>query len=126
MVAAIDASNLGSIGFHERLGFVEDARMSEVGWRFGRWRDLVLMHESSTVRRRDLRLVKRSLPFQNAGGGFNRFRSSRNDFEETADVVVGGGRERATGEAIVPGDLQGRKGWLREQILIDAELGLGQ
>jgi L-amino acid N-acyltransferase len=43
MVAGIDAENTGSIRFHERLGFVEVARMPETGHKFGRWLDLVLM-----------------------------------------------------------------------------------
>jgi phosphinothricin acetyltransferase len=43
MVAAIDSENLNSIQFHERLGFVEVARMPEVGEKFGRRLDLVLM-----------------------------------------------------------------------------------
>jgi phosphinothricin acetyltransferase len=43
MVAAVDGSNEASIRFHERLGFVEVARMPEVGAKFGRWCDLVLL-----------------------------------------------------------------------------------
>jgi L-amino acid N-acyltransferase YncA len=43
MVAAVDAANLESVAFHERLGFVVVARMHEVGRKFGRWLDLVLM-----------------------------------------------------------------------------------
>ena len=43
MVAGIDGSNLGSIRFHERLGFFEVARMPEIGEKFGRRLDLVLM-----------------------------------------------------------------------------------
>jgi phosphinothricin acetyltransferase len=43
LVAGIDSANLASIRFHERLGFVEVARMPEVGQKFGRWLDLVLM-----------------------------------------------------------------------------------
>ena len=43
MVAGIDAANAGSIRFHERLGFVEVARMPEIGEKFGRRLDLVLM-----------------------------------------------------------------------------------
>ncbi len=31
------------IRFHERLGFVEVARLPEVGVKFGRWLDLVLL-----------------------------------------------------------------------------------
>ncbi len=46
MVGAIDADNDGSIRFHERLGFVEVARMPEVGHKFGRWLDLVLMQRT--------------------------------------------------------------------------------
>ncbi len=43
MVAGVDSQNVGSIRFHERLGFVEVARMPEVGMKFGRRLDLVLM-----------------------------------------------------------------------------------
>jgi phosphinothricin acetyltransferase len=43
LVAAIDSTNEGSLRFHERLGFVEVARMPQVGMKFGRWLDLVLM-----------------------------------------------------------------------------------
>ncbi len=43
IVGAIDGDNVDSIRFHERLGFVETARMPEVGHKFGRWLDLVLM-----------------------------------------------------------------------------------
>jgi L-amino acid N-acyltransferase YncA len=43
MIAAIDGHNDASIEFHRRLGFVEVARMPEVGHKFGRWLDLVLM-----------------------------------------------------------------------------------
>ena len=43
MVAAIDGGNVESIRFHERVGFDVVARMPEVGNKFGRWCDLVLM-----------------------------------------------------------------------------------
>ncbi len=43
MVAAVDAENPGSIRFHERLGFVEVGRMPELGAKFGRWLELVLL-----------------------------------------------------------------------------------
>jgi phosphinothricin acetyltransferase len=46
MVAAVDGANEGSIRFHQRLGFVEVARMPEVGAKFGRWQDLVLLQLS--------------------------------------------------------------------------------
>jgi L-amino acid N-acyltransferase YncA len=43
MIAGIDADNDGSILFHERLGFVKVAHLPEVGHKFGRWLDLILM-----------------------------------------------------------------------------------
>ena len=43
MVAGIDGDEPGSIRFHERLGFFEVARMPEIGEKFGRRLDLVLM-----------------------------------------------------------------------------------
>jgi L-amino acid N-acyltransferase len=43
MIAGIDADNVGSIRFHERVGFFEVARMPEIGEKFGRRLDLVLM-----------------------------------------------------------------------------------
>jgi L-amino acid N-acyltransferase YncA len=45
MIAGIDAANTGSIGLHASLGFIEVARMPEVGCKFGRWLDLVLMQK---------------------------------------------------------------------------------
>jgi L-amino acid N-acyltransferase len=39
MVAAVEAS----INFHKRLGFVEVARLPEIGAKFGRWQDLYLL-----------------------------------------------------------------------------------
>ncbi|MEP6624504.1 MAG: N-acetyltransferase family protein [Acidimicrobiia bacterium] len=46
MVGAIDAENVDSIRFHERMGFVEVARMPETGFKFGRWLDLVLVQRT--------------------------------------------------------------------------------
>jgi len=46
MIAGIDAANEASIRFHERLGFVRAAHLREVGFKFGRWLDLVLMQRS--------------------------------------------------------------------------------
>jgi len=43
IVAAIDSVNASSIRLHDRLGFVEVGRLPEVGTKFGRWLDLVLM-----------------------------------------------------------------------------------
>lgn len=43
MVAAITAENAASLRLHARAGFVETARMREVGQKFGRWLDVVFM-----------------------------------------------------------------------------------
>ena len=43
MIGGIDASNVRSLAFHERLGFREVARMPETGFKHGRWCDLVLV-----------------------------------------------------------------------------------
>jgi L-amino acid N-acyltransferase YncA len=43
MIGAIDASNDASIKFHSRLGFREVGHFREVGFKFGRWLDLIFM-----------------------------------------------------------------------------------
>jgi len=43
MIAGIDADNIASMRLHERLGFEKVAHFREVGWKFGRWLDLVFM-----------------------------------------------------------------------------------
>lgn len=43
MIAGIEAGNTASIALHARAGFSEVARMPQVGAKFGRWLDLVLM-----------------------------------------------------------------------------------
>ena len=43
MVGGVDADNEPSLRFHERLGFVRAARLREVGFKFGRWLDLVFV-----------------------------------------------------------------------------------
>jgi phosphinothricin acetyltransferase len=43
MVGAVDGDNLASIRFHERLGFSIVATMPEVGRKFDRWLDLILV-----------------------------------------------------------------------------------
>jgi L-amino acid N-acyltransferase YncA len=43
MIAGVDADNAGSIRFHERLDFVRVAHFREVGFKFGRWLDLVFL-----------------------------------------------------------------------------------
>jgi L-amino acid N-acyltransferase len=44
LVASIDAGNAPSVALFERLGFVECARLPEVGRKFGEWRTQVLLH----------------------------------------------------------------------------------
>lgn len=46
MVAAIESGNTGSLRLHEKFGFVETGRMPEVGTKFGRWLDLVLLQRA--------------------------------------------------------------------------------
>lgn len=43
MIGAITGTNLGSLRFHERLGYAEWGRIPAAGWKFGRFHDLVLM-----------------------------------------------------------------------------------
>jgi phosphinothricin acetyltransferase len=46
MVAGIAADNAASIALHLRHGFIETGRMPEVGYKFDRWLDLVLMQRT--------------------------------------------------------------------------------
>jgi L-amino acid N-acyltransferase YncA len=41
LVGAIDADNVGSIALHEKLGFTHSGTLPQVGFKFGRWLDLV-------------------------------------------------------------------------------------
>jgi L-amino acid N-acyltransferase len=43
MIAGVDAENVGSIAFHERLGFEPVAHFRQVGFKFDRWLDLVFL-----------------------------------------------------------------------------------
>lgn len=40
-----DSANAGSIGLHRAAGFIEVGVMRSVGWKFGAWRDIVLMEK---------------------------------------------------------------------------------
>jgi L-amino acid N-acyltransferase len=46
MVAGVDGDNAASIHLHERLGFTQAGRLTEVGYKFGRWLDLVFLQRS--------------------------------------------------------------------------------
>lgn len=43
MIGCIDADNKESIAFHEKFGFKITGHLKEVGYKFDRWLDLVLM-----------------------------------------------------------------------------------
>jgi len=40
LIGGIDASNAGSVAFHQKLGFVHAGTIKEAGFKFGRWLDL--------------------------------------------------------------------------------------
>lgn len=50
MVAGIEAGNVASLALHARFGFVRVGLMPEVGRKFDRWLDLVLMQRILTPR----------------------------------------------------------------------------
>jgi len=45
MIAGVSGENADGIRFHEILGYAQIARLPQVGWKFGRWHDLVLMQK---------------------------------------------------------------------------------
>jgi len=43
MIGGVDADNEASLRFHDRLGFARAAHLHQVGFKFGRWLDLVFV-----------------------------------------------------------------------------------
>ncbi len=41
-----DSANVGSIGVHRALGFVHVGAIASCGWKFGAWRDIVIMEKT--------------------------------------------------------------------------------
>jgi phosphinothricin acetyltransferase len=41
-----DSNNMGSVGVHQKLGFQRIGVMHSVGWKFGRWLDVVMMQKT--------------------------------------------------------------------------------
>jgi len=42
MIAGIDTQNKGSFHFHKKFGFKEVGRFEQVGYKFGKWLDLII------------------------------------------------------------------------------------
>ena len=45
LIAGISSENPDAVRFHTSIGFQQAARLPEVGYKFGRWMDLILMQK---------------------------------------------------------------------------------
>ena len=43
--AGVSAENSGAVTFHEKCGYTRISRLREVGFKFGRWHDLILLQK---------------------------------------------------------------------------------
>ncbi|MBP0481117.1 GNAT family N-acetyltransferase [Sagittula salina] len=43
--AGVSGENPGGVTFHRRIGYAEIARLPQVGFKFGRWMDLILLQK---------------------------------------------------------------------------------
>lgn len=43
MIAGVEAENIASLRLHEDLGFMRVARFQKIGFKFGRWMDLIFL-----------------------------------------------------------------------------------
>ena len=46
MIAAVSAENAAGLAFHRAIGYAQAGLLPQVGCKFGRWLDLVLMHKA--------------------------------------------------------------------------------
>ena len=45
LIAGVSGENPGGIAFHERMGYAQVAVLPQVGWKFARWMDLILLQK---------------------------------------------------------------------------------
>ncbi len=45
LIAGIAGENEAAAAFHDAMGYTQVGRLSQVGWKFGRWHDLILMQK---------------------------------------------------------------------------------
>lgn len=60
IIGGIDAANIGSLRMHERLGFERTAHLKQVGFKFGRYLDLVFVQ--LTLRDSSIGEPRRNVP----------------------------------------------------------------